>query len=187
MDLSFIKTNIFHLQTGFPTKKERINLIKTLNLHQMVALLIPSKVGSRQTLPLTLTGIISCRIKMDRMNLKTTGTMTIAMQKILRCVKKRWLMTPTMPIATTTQWCQNRGSHWPPQYLAYQLTLFKTGVGKLSPPITTGPSQCFSPSGITVKNRVPFDSFNITSISEMTSPNFLDQFEQALQVLLVYL
>ena len=32
-----------------------------------------------------------------------------------------------------------QGGHWPPQYLADQLTLFQPGEGRLSPPITTGP------------------------------------------------
>jgi hypothetical protein len=35
------------------------------------------------------------------------------------------------------------------QYLADQLTLFQPGEGILSPPIPTGPTIFFSPSGIT--------------------------------------
>ena len=43
-----------------------------------------------------------------------------------------------------------RGGHWPPQYLADQLTLFKPGVGRLCPPLPLAPPQSFLPSGITV-------------------------------------
>ena len=63
MDLSFIETIImdwnqmtnlqitnYNLQIGFPTEKEIVTLIKTLNLHQMVALLLPSKAGGRWSL-----------------------------------------------------------------------------------------------------------------------------------------
>ena len=53
----------------------------------------------------------------------------------------------------TFQWCRNRGARSapgpPPQYLADQLTLFQPGEGRLSPLITTGIPQIFSPSGIT--------------------------------------
>ena len=35
------------------------------------------------------------------------------------------------------------GGHWPPQYLADQLTLFQPGEGRLSPPITNGPPKVF--------------------------------------------
>ena len=36
-----------------------------------------------------------------------------------------------------------QGGHWPPQYLADQLTLFQLGEGRLSPPISTGPPNVF--------------------------------------------
>ena len=36
-----------------------------------------------------------------------------------------------------------QGGHWPPQYLADQLTLFQLGEGRLSPPISTGPLNNF--------------------------------------------
>ena len=45
------------------------------------------------------------------------------------------------------QWCRNwggRGGHWPPQYLADQLTLFKPGVGRLCPPLPLAPPKFFT-------------------------------------------
>ena len=36
-----------------------------------------------------------------------------------------------------------QGGHWPPQYLTDQLTLFQPGVGRLSPPITSGTPNVF--------------------------------------------
>ena len=43
-----------------------------------------------------------------------------------------------------------QGGHWPPQYLAHQLTLFETGRADYPHLLLLAPPQCFSPSGITV-------------------------------------
>ena len=47
----------------------------------------------------------------------------------------------------TYQWCRNwggQGGHWPPQYLADQLTLFQPGVGRLCPPLPLAPPKFFT-------------------------------------------
>ena len=46
------------------------------------------------------------------------------------------------------RWCQYRGGHWPPQYFAEQLTLFKPGRADYPRLLLLAP-QCFSPSSIT--------------------------------------
>ena len=42
------------------------------------------------------------------------------------------------------QWCRSQGGHWPPQYLADQLTLFQPGVGRLCPPLPLAPPKFFT-------------------------------------------
>ena len=50
------------------------------------------------------------------------------------------------------QWCRNwggQGATGPPIF-GRSVNPIWTGEGRLSPPITAAPPQCFSPSGITV-------------------------------------
>ena len=44
---------------------------------------------------------------------------------------------------------RGQGGHWPPHYLADQLTLFQLGEGRLTPLITTAHPHILLPSGIT--------------------------------------
>ena len=72
-------------------------------------------------------------------------------------LKPKKLRTYKPRILYIMQWCRNRegqGGHWPSQYLAYQLTLFQPGEGRLSPLLLLIPTNFFTfrrkASGITV-------------------------------------
>ena len=75
-------------------------------------------------------------------------------------------ITPQLWHWNTVQWCRNwggQGGHWPPQYLAHQLTLFQPGI---IPTYYYWHPQCFSPSGITA-----FGTFFPPGLADMVFEN----------------